>query len=88
MAPKLTSTRANASIRHRRAPGRSQKKAKARCEPMYRRAPGSDVDRLANGIRFDPIVVGANGNSALYDRRIGQPQKIMHHAIWPVLAVR
>jgi len=51
--------------------------------------PVHKVIQLAKDIGADLIVVGASGHSALYDRMIGsRAQKILHHAICPVLVVK
>jgi len=51
--------------------------------------PVHNVIRLATDLNADLIVVGASGHSALYDRMIGsRAQKILHHAMCPVLVVK
>jgi len=51
--------------------------------------PVRDIIKLATDLNADLIVVGSSGHSALYDRMIGsRAQRILHHAICPVLVVR
>jgi nucleotide-binding universal stress UspA family protein len=51
--------------------------------------PVQNVIKLAADLKADLLVVGASGHSALYDRMIGsKAQKILHHAVCPVLVVK
>ena len=51
--------------------------------------PVRNIIKLASDLKADLIIVGASGHSALYDRMIGsRAQKILHHAICPVLVVK
>lgn len=51
--------------------------------------PVHNVIKLATDLNADLIVVGASGHSVLYDRMIGsRAQKILHHAMCPVLVVK
>jgi nucleotide-binding universal stress UspA family protein len=51
--------------------------------------PVHNVIKLATDLNADLIVVGASAHSALYDRMIGsRAQKILHHAMCPVLVVK
>jgi nucleotide-binding universal stress UspA family protein len=51
--------------------------------------PAHKVIKLATDLNADLIVVGASGHSALYDRMIGsRAQKILYHAMCPVLVVK
>lgn len=51
--------------------------------------PVQKVIKLASELKADLIVVGASGHSSLYDRMIGsRAQRILYHAICPVLIVK
>jgi nucleotide-binding universal stress UspA family protein len=51
--------------------------------------PVRNVIKLAADLKADLLVVGASGHTALYDRMIGsRAQKILHHAVCPVLVVK
>jgi nucleotide-binding universal stress UspA family protein len=51
--------------------------------------PIQDIVKLASDLKVDLLIVGASGNSTLYDRMIGgRADKIMHLATCPVLVVR
>ena len=51
--------------------------------------PAFGVAKLAADLGADLIVIGSTGHSAIYDRMIGTcAQRILYHAICPVLVVR
>jgi nucleotide-binding universal stress UspA family protein len=51
--------------------------------------PVHNVIKLSIDLKADLIIVGASGHSAFYDRMIGsRAQRILHHAICPVLVVK
>jgi nucleotide-binding universal stress UspA family protein len=51
--------------------------------------PVRNVIKLAADLKADLLVVGASGHTALYDRMIGsRAQRILHHAVCPVLVVK